>query len=59
MLTRREFFADKLMDLANLVAAVLVFGQWLALQIQWNAFLIGFSFYGLCAVVSYHWRETE
>lgn len=54
MTTQRGFFADKLMDLANLAVAVLVFGQWVAGQIQFDILLLGLSFYGLTAMVSYY-----
>lgn len=53
-MTWRELIADKVMDLANLVAAALVFGQWLTRSIQFDAFLLGASFYVFSLVVSYH-----
>lgn len=60
MTSRGEFFADKLMDLANLAATVLVFGQWVAPDIHLDAFLIGAAFYGFCGVISYLcWREKK
>ena len=59
MASHGEFFASKLMDLANLAAAVLIFGQWAAREIQWDAFLIGIAFYGFCGMLSYRWRERK
>lgn len=54
-----EFFADKLMDLANMGTAALVFGQILGNQIQWAALLLGFSFLIFSAVVSFFLRRGE
>ena len=57
MQTNGEFFADKIMDLANLVFSTLVFGQLLTERIRWPGLIIGFSFFWLCVVLSYWLRK--
>jgi len=43
--TQGEFFADKLMDLANLAAAALIFGQLVSGQrLEWGPLLMGSRF---------------
>lgn len=59
MKSHGEFFADKLMDLANLAAAALVFGQVLSEHVYPEAFVIGLSFFGLCAIISFQLRERR
>jgi len=54
-----EFFADKLMDLANLAAAALIFGQVLSEHAYPEALAIGFSFFVLCAIMSFKLRENK
>lgn len=44
-LSDEEFLADKLMDLANLSAVILVFGQFVAEQIRWNVLFLGVVLY--------------
>jgi len=39
------FWADKLMDLANLSVVVLVFGQFVTAKIEWLAVAIGICLY--------------
>jgi hypothetical protein len=50
--THGEFFADKLMDLANLAAAALIFGQIVEGRIVWTVVGIGLSFFFSCVVIS-------
>lgn len=48
-----EFWADKLMDLANLSIAVLVFNQFASQKIQWHVLGAGVIIYLLLAFVSW------
>lgn len=59
MKSHGEFFADKLMDLANLAAAALIFGQMLNVRIYAEVRVLGFAFYLLCVVVSYEWNKRR
>jgi len=52
-----QFFADKLMDLANLVAAALIFGQLVGGQIVWRAVVVGILFFFGFSMISYLLRE--
>ncbi len=52
-----EFYADKLMDLANLGAAALIFGQLAEGQTDWHSLVIGFTWFCGCVVVSYFLRK--
>ena len=58
METNGQFFADKLMDMANLAAAALIFGQLVGGErLQWWPFLIGVTLLVVCGVVSYILRR--
>ena len=57
VVTHGEFYADKLMDLANLVGATLVFGQLITGKIYWIPFVIGTSFFWSCLVISLWLRK--
>lgn len=46
------FWADKLMDLANLAAAVLIFGQFVADRIYWNGLALGIILYGSVMLIT-------
>ena len=59
METQGEFFADKLMDLANLAMAALVFVQLVGGQIQGRPFVIGFAFFSIAVVISFLLRRKE
>jgi len=50
--TNGEFWADKLMDLANLSIVVLVFGQFVTAEINWLAVAIGFGLYLAVAMIA-------
>lgn len=52
-----EFWADKLMDLANLEIIVLVFGQFVGLKRYWPAALFGIILYILLIVISRKLRK--
>jgi len=52
-----EFWADKLMDLANLSVVVLVFGQFVTNKITWPAVLMGIGLYILAVVLSLFLRR--
>ena len=54
MENQSEFFANKVMDLANLVAAGLFFGPFVAGKINWISVIIGFSFYVLSLMLGLH-----
>lgn len=47
-----KFWADKLMDLANLSAAVLIFGQLTARQIYWQGVILGLLIYIVIMLLS-------
>lgn len=47
-----EFWADKLMDLANLSAVVFIFGQFVTEKIHWNVVIGGVILYILMMVIS-------
>ena len=57
MISNGEFYADKLMDLANLAAAALIFGQLAEGHLRWFLFCIGTGLFLLCLVVSYWLRK--
>lgn len=58
METNGNFFADKLMDLANLASAALIFGQLVGEhKLRLPAFVIGVVLLGVCGVVSYVLRN--
>lgn len=57
METWNDFLSDKLMDLANYVAAALIFGQLLADRIEWRAFIFGVAFLIASYMVSFCLRE--
>ena len=59
MQTNGEFMADKLMDLANMVASALVFGQLINNEIVWWVVAIGVSFFCLCIVISSLLRKEK
>lgn len=60
MQSHGEFFADKLMDLANLAMAALVFGQLVNKEIQWGVFTVGVACFWICIVLSFFFRrQTE
>lgn len=59
MQTNGEFYADKLMDLANLAAAALIFGQLVENRIVWWAVGIGFSFLITIGVISFFLRKEK
>lgn len=51
-LSEGEFWADKLMDLANLQAVVLIFGQLATPVINWDIVGVGAALYmGICIIV--------
>ena len=52
-----QFFADKLMDLANLGFAALVFGQFLGGNIRWEIVVAGFAFFYFCIMLSFFFRK--
>lgn len=52
-----EFWADKLMDLANLAIVVLVLGQLVAPKIYWIGIGIGILLYGLLIIISAKMRR--
>ncbi len=52
-----EFWADKLMDLANLSAIVLIFSQLVSINIYWISLIIGIIFYLLIVLTSYKLRK--
>jgi hypothetical protein len=54
-----EFFADKIMDLANLVAAALVFGPFVAGEIHWLGIALGVSFFCFATMLSYVLRRKK
>ena len=47
-----EFWADKIMDLANLTGAVLIFGQFATSQIHWSGIGIGLVVYGTAVIIA-------
>ena len=47
-----EFWADKLMDLANLSAAVLIFGQLVSSKIYWGSIILGVLLYFVFVIIS-------
>ena len=51
-LSEGEFWADKLMDLANLSVIVLVVSQLVVSSIRWGAFALGIAFYIFIAIIS-------
>jgi len=54
MQNQREFFADKLMDLANYAATALIFGQMVGGQrLVWPALAIGTALLLVLGLVSY------
>ncbi len=57
METHGDFFADKAMDLANAVAAALIFGQLVNRQMVWSAVFIGLCFFFICVVLSFLLRK--
>ncbi|PIQ82609.1 MAG: hypothetical protein COV76_02705 [Candidatus Omnitrophica bacterium CG11_big_fil_rev_8_21_14_0_20_64_10] len=59
METHGRFYAGKLMDLANLAAATLVFGQMLTGKIIWPPLWIGGVFFFMCVVISYWLRQGD
>lgn len=59
METRGEFFADKLMDLANLAVVVLVFEQVAKGQINGAALTMALAFFFAAVMLSYFMRRRE
>ena len=57
MTSHGEFYADKIMDLANLAAAALVFGQVADGHFRWLVLGIGVFLFLLCVVLSYQLRK--
>jgi hypothetical protein len=57
LLDEGEFWADKLMDLANLSAVVLVFGQLVTSTINWLTFGGGIVFYVVILIISKRLRR--
>ncbi len=57
MTSHGEFYADKIMDLANLGAAALVFGQIAEGRIAWLALLGGVIWLLFCCMLSYFLRK--
>lgn len=55
--TEGEFWADKLMDLANLSTVVLVFGQLVTPKIEWTVLGVGVVFYILLTIFSKYLRR--
>lgn len=55
---QRELLADKLMDLANISIAALVFGQFLSpVGLSWPLIGLGLMFYLVLSVISMHLRR--
>ena len=54
-----EFWADKLMDLANLEIIVLVFSQVSTPRVYLNGILLGIIIYGVLIVVSIKLRRRK
>lgn len=52
-----EFFADKLMNLANLGVAATVFGQTLEAKFRWKLGFLGLGFFLFSVVVSWLFRK--
>lgn len=52
-----EFWADKLMDLANLSAIVLIFGQFVSDKIYWESVIAGVILYGAIAIIAKYLRR--
>lgn len=56
-LTDGEFWADKLMDLANLTVVLLVFGQFVGSKIYWSAVGLGLFIYIFITIIAYKLRR--
>lgn len=54
-----EFWADKLMDLANLSAIVLVFGQFVSPKIDWQMAVFGVLLYVLFIIIAKKLRNRR
>ena len=52
-----EFFADKIMDLANIGVGAGLLGQALEGKLSLGVGLLGLSFFSFCTVVSYILRK--
>ncbi len=57
MTSHGEFYADKVMDLANLAAAALIFGQVAEGHFSIRSLIIGFILFFFCLVLSYFLRK--
>ena len=53
-----EFFADKIMDLANLGVAALIFGQFIEGEILFGPLMAGIGLFVACGVLSYFLRRA-
>ena len=54
-----EFWADKLMDLANLELIILVFSQLTTPKVYLNGIFLGIIIYGALTVVSVKFRRKK
>ncbi len=58
-LTEGEFWADKLMDLANLAVVILVFGQLVAPKIYFHSIALGVIIYIIFSIISFKFRKKH
>lgn len=56
---QKEFYADKAVDLAHLIAAVLVIGQFLAEKFDPGLFAVGFVIFIGLYIISYFLTKEE
>jgi len=57
--TRREFFAGKLMDLANLAVLVLIFEQIAKDRTNWGIVLFGAAFFSVVFVICFYAKRRK
>ena len=53
------FWADKLMDLANLAVAILIFGQLASQKINWTGIISGVLIYFIFVIISIKFRKEQ
>lgn len=56
---QKEFYADKAVDLAHLIAAALVIGQFLMEKFDLGLFIVGFIMFIGLYIVSYFLTKEE
>lgn len=55
--SNRDFWPDKIMDLANYVILTLVISQFVLEQIKWQAIAAGLALYAVLAIITYQLRK--